>query len=182
MIKTMRTAGVVSLAGAFGLSPLWALGAPKPAKDAVTIAVSPAGNDLGPGTREKPFRTLRRAQRAVREVNGDHDVTVELAEGIYRLAEPLVFTALDGGRNRHHVSWTGAEGAKPVLSGASAVSSWKLFDREKQIWVADVPVGEDARELWIDDELASPASAEIPRSDVEFTREESSSRMRSPTI
>jgi hypothetical protein len=140
------------------------------AGSAVTIAVSPSGDDSGAGTKERPFRTLRRAQQAVREVNVGHDVTVELGDGVYRLSEPLIFTASDGGRNGHHVSWTAAEGAKPVLSGASAVTGWKLFDKEKQIWVADVPAGVDARELWVDDALARPASIEVPRADVEFTR------------
>src|ERR1700722_12943782 len=65
----------------------------------VVIVVSPSGDDSGGGTKESPFRTLRRAQQAVREVNADHDVTVELGDGIYRLSEPLIFTALDGGRN-----------------------------------------------------------------------------------
>jgi len=147
------------------------LAARKPAKDAVVIAVSPQGSDLAPGTTEKPFRSLKRAQQAVREVNSEHDVTVELANGIYRLSEPLIFTARDGGRNGHHVSWVAAEGAKPVISGAIAVTGWKLFDKQKQIYVADIPVGDGARELWVDDQLASRASIEIPRSDVEFTQE-----------
>lgn len=147
------------------------LAARKPAKDAVVIAVSPQGSDLAPGTTERPFRSLKRAQQAVREINSDHDVTVELADGIYRLSEPLIFTARDGGRNGHHVSWATAEGAKPVISGAIAVTGWKLFDKERHIYVADVPVGDDARELWVDDKLASRASIEIPRADVEFTRE-----------
>lgn len=147
------------------------MAARKPAKDAVVIAVSPQGSDLAPGTTEKPFRSLKRAQQAVREVNSEHDVTVELAGGMYRLAEPLIFTARDGGRNGHHVSWVAAQGARPVISGAIAVTGWKLFDKEKQIYVADVPLGEDARELWVDDQLASRASIEVPRSDVEFTRE-----------
>src|SRR5580704_3904274 len=55
------------------------------ASNAVVIVVSPAGNDNGPGTREQPFLTLERAQRAVRQANADHDVTVELGDGVYRL-------------------------------------------------------------------------------------------------
>lgn len=140
-------------------------------KARITIAVSPEGNDLATGTKDKPFRSLRRAQQAVRAVNSKHDVTVELANGTYHLNIPLIFTALDGGRNGHHVLWTAAEGASPVISGARAVIAWKIFDRRKKIYVADVPVGSASRELWVNGKLASRASVEVPRSDVEFTRE-----------
>ena len=53
--------------------------------------VAPAGHDANPGTLEKPFGTLERAQRAVREKKG----TVFLRGGMYYLREPLVFSAQD---------------------------------------------------------------------------------------
>jgi len=174
MTNITKRLKIACILGAFimpGVSPLFLLAAPKPAKDALVIAVSPAGDDLAAGTREKPFRSLQRAQQAVRKVNFDHDVNVELADGMYRLTVPLLFTVLDGGRNGHHVSWTAAQGAKPVISGANAVTGWKLFDKEKQIYVADVPVGANSRDLWVDGKLASRGSIEVPRADVEFTAE-----------
>ncbi len=137
--------------------------------DSVVIAVSPSGSDTGPGTVETPFRSLERAQQAVRTINADHNVTVQLADGVYRLARPLLFTALDGGRNGHYVSWAAAAGASPVISGAIPVTGWTLFDKERQIYVADIPQGVDSRQLWVNDKLASRASVEIPRSAVEFT-------------
>ncbi len=133
------------------------------------IAVSPQGSDIAAGSPDAPLQTLERAQAAVRAVNKDRDVTIELADGIYRLAKPLVFTALDGGRNGHHVAWIAAENAHPVISGAIPVTSWKLFDRQRQIYVADTPVGLDSRQLWVNDELAPRTSIEISRTDVEFT-------------
>ena len=51
--------------------------------------VSPAGNDANPGTLEKPFATLQRAQQAVRQKHGD----VFLRGGTYYLPATLVFTA-----------------------------------------------------------------------------------------
>ena len=151
--------------------PLTLAAAPKPAESAVIIAVSPTGSDTASGTRDSPFQTLERAQRAVREVNADHNVSVVLADGIYRLDRPLRFSALDGGRNGHHVTWIAFEGAKPVISGALPVTGWKLFDKQRQIYVADVPPGLDSRQLWIDDRLASRAFIEIAHSDAEFTPE-----------
>ncbi len=145
--------------------------APKVGKDTAVIVVSPNGSDDAAGTQEKPFRSFERAQRAVRESNADHDVVVQLASGVYRLSSPLLFTAMDGGRNHHRVSWTGAEGAKPVISGAISVTGWKLFAKERQIYVADVPLRTDARQLWVNEVLMSRASVELPRAEVEFTPE-----------
>jgi hypothetical protein len=50
--------------------------------------VSPSGNDANPGTLEKPFATLQRAQQASRQKHGD----VFLRGGTYYLPETLVFT------------------------------------------------------------------------------------------
>jgi hypothetical protein len=150
---------------------LYSGAAAKPAENAVVIAVSPTGSDTAPGTRERPFKSLERAQQAVREVNADHDVTVELAGGIYRLAHPLLFTALDGGRNGHHVSWIAVAGSQPVVSGAIPVTGWKLFDKQRQIYVADIPLGMDSRQLWVDDKLMMRTAIEIPRADMKFTKD-----------
>jgi len=145
------------------------LAAPKPPVDVVTIAVSPAGDDNAAGTPDHPFQTLERAQQAVRLVNGEHDVDVQLADGVYRIARPLRFIALDGGRNGHRVTWLAAHGTHPVISGAIPVTGWRLFDKERQIYVADTPLRLDTRQLWVNDRLAPVASMEIPRSAVEFT-------------
>ncbi len=164
-LRTLLTA--VALTATFSSG---GLGQRRPS-NSVIIAVSPTGDDNATGTADHPFQTLERAQRAVREINADHDVTVQLATGIYRLQRSLIFTALDGGRNGHHVTWTAATDASPVISGAIPVTGWTLFDKDKQIYVANVPVGTDSRQLWVDDKLATIASIEIPRSAVDFTLE-----------
>ncbi len=138
---------------------------------AVVIAVSPAGSDSAAGTPQAPFRTLQRAQQAVRLVNGSHNVEVQLADGIYRLQRSLIFTAQDGGKNDYHVCWKAATGAHPVLSGAIRIAGWKLFDRAREIYVANTPQGLDSRELWVNDKMAQIASIEIPRSSVSFTEQ-----------
>src|ERR1700733_7391733 len=85
----------------------------------IVFAVSASGSDTAPGTPDAPFLTLERAQLAVRAVNADHNVAVELGNGIYRLTRPLIFTAEDGGRDGRRVIWRAVEGAHPVLSGAT---------------------------------------------------------------
>jgi len=145
--------------------------AQNPAARTVTIAVSPSGIDGAAGTPDHPFRTLLRAQRAAQLVNGQSDVVVQLADGVYRLEQTLRFTAKDGGRNGHHVLWTAAPGAHPIVSGAIKVTGWRLFDKGREIYVADTPRLLDSRQLWVNDSLMRVASIEIPRFQVTFTRE-----------
>lgn len=138
----------------------------------IVFAVSPSGDDAADGTAEHPFRTLERAQRAVREVNGDHDVMVRLSRGTYRIDHPLIFRAADGGHNGHSVTWSEAEpGAQPVISGGLTITGWHLWNAERKIYVADVPRGLDARQLWVNDRLAPIASVELTRKDWSFARE-----------
>ncbi|HEY0686756.1 MAG TPA: right-handed parallel beta-helix repeat-containing protein [Steroidobacter sp.] len=139
--------------------------------ETVTFNVSPQGDDAGDGSASRPFKTLTRAQQAVRSVNSNANVVVVLADGIYRLAEPLHFTAADGGQDGNNVTWQAAANASPVVAGSVPVTGWKVSDATKQIYVAEVPAGTDTRQLWVDNRLAKPASIEIPRSVLEFDAE-----------
>jgi hypothetical protein len=139
--------------------------------DVVTIVVSPKGDDGAEGTAEHPVRTLERAQQKVRAVNAEHDVVVQLDDGVYRVEKPLLFRAADGGQNERHVTWIAAPGAHPVISGGMAVAGWRMWDPARQIYVADVPEGVDARQLWVNDRLAPMASIELQRKDWNFTRQ-----------
>ena len=134
-----------------------------------SIYVSPHGNDLSPGTATAPFATLQRAQKAVRECNKTGDVRVILKDGVYPLTAPLRFSTEDGGQGSNHVLWQAAEGAHPLISGGLQVSGWTLFDKEKHIYVAQLPKGLDARQLWVNDVLADRAAIEIALSDIELT-------------
>ncbi len=142
-----------------------------PRQAAIVLTVSPSGDDTATGAPGHPFRTLTRAEQAVRALNSTTDVTVQLSDGIYRLDRPLLFRTLDGGRNAHHVTWLAAPNAHPLISGAIPITGWTLFDANKQIYVADTPRGLDSRQLWVDDHLAPVASTELSRDDVTFTRQ-----------
>jgi hypothetical protein len=137
----------------------------------VSIHVSPGGDDANEGSASRPFKTLVRAQRAASAANTSADVIVELADGIYRLDEPLHFRAADGGQAGTRVVWQAAAGASPVIAGSVPVSGWRLHDRERQIYVADIPVGTDSRQIWVNDRLAKPASTELNRASVAFDAE-----------
>jgi hypothetical protein len=134
----------------------------------ITIHVAPEGDDQGDGSAAHPYRSLTRAQQAVRAANESADVVVVLAGGWYRLTEPLRFAAIDGGQSGGKVTWRAADGAQPVIAGSFAVTGWRLHDAEKQIYVADIPVGVEARQLWVNDRLASPGVLELDRARITF--------------
>jgi hypothetical protein len=74
--------------------------------------VAPTGGDGNPGTLEKPFATIGRAQQAVRQKPG----SVLLRGGTYYLPEKLVFSAEDSG-SQAPVVYQAYENEQPVISG-----------------------------------------------------------------
>lgn len=170
-MPTSRWSSILFVAGSFAPAHGFAAFIPENQQTltTVTIRVSPAGNDEGDGSSSHPFKTLARAQQAVRRVNARANVVVELAHGVYRLSDPLHFAARDGGQEGTSVTWRAAASANPVIAGSVAVVSWKLHDAARNIFVAEVPVGSDARQLWANDHLVKPAFIEIPRAAVEFS-------------
>ena len=135
------------------------------AATAVIVFVSPTGNDANPGTaRDRPVRTLPRARDVVRSLNQTMtaDLTVSLADGVYRLAQPLTLDARDSGTGGHNVIWTAATGARPVISGGTRVTGWTRFDAAKNIWSAPVPTGLRTRQLYVNGVRAKRASGPLP--------------------
>jgi hypothetical protein len=140
----------------------------RPAPIPIVLHLSPNGSDDGDGSAAHPFASFGRAQEAVRRSNRDHDVTVIVASGTYRLAAPLRFTAADGGQNGFTVRWQGADRARPILSGGVPVTGWQLADRNREIWSARIPQATDPRQLTVNGQLARRAAIEIPRAAVAF--------------
>ena len=121
---------------------------------ALEFHVAPSGDDGNPGTAERPFATLPRAQEAVREARRGtpgEPVTVVLHGGVYRLSEPLTFTPLDSGTAAAPVTWRSRESAQAVISGGVPVTGWRRHD--DRLWVADVPWvtqrAEPFTQLWV---------------------------------
>ncbi|MCL6458916.1 MAG: right-handed parallel beta-helix repeat-containing protein [Gorillibacterium sp.] len=100
--------------------------------------VATDGSDSQDGSAQRPFLTLNRAQKAVREdisrgMSGN--LTVFVREGHYFLESTLCFDERDSGRDGWQVSYRNAPGERVVLSGSQAVIGWELH-QEGPIWKA----------------------------------------------
>lgn len=121
---------------------------PEP-KPAVVFFVALDGKDAWSGllpsprndAKEGPFRTLERAQRAVRELARGKGlpkggVAVEIMPGLHELPATLSFGEADSGTPGSPVVWRGNDKETPVLVGGKRIRAWKPF-RDK-ISKADV--------------------------------------------
>ncbi len=130
------------------------------------IYVAPHGDDSNPGTESRPIRTLNHARDLVRARNRAlaADLTVRLAPGNYRLTQPLELDARDSGSNGHNVIYTSAaEGQYPVVSGAVAVTGWKLIDKARNLWSAPAPEAlGNTRQIYVDGVRAHRARGRLP--------------------
>ncbi|MFI7430107.1 ricin-type beta-trefoil lectin domain protein [Micromonospora sp. NPDC049836] len=159
----------VGLAGAV-IGATGALVAAAPAAAATTTLYA-APNGTGSTCSASQPCSLTAAQEAVRSRNAamSGDIVVELADGVYRLAAPLRMTAADSGNNGYTVVWRAAASARPVISGARAVTGWSLVDAGRNIWRANVGAGIDSRQLYVNGALATRARTAVNRADFTFT-------------
>jgi Trypsin-like serine proteases, typically periplasmic, contain C-terminal PDZ domain len=90
-----------------------------------TYFVSPTGNDKNNGTEKSPLKTIKTAQYKARAQKGE--VTVYLRGGEYRLSEPLVFTPLDGNKDKH-LTLSAYPGENVAISGGVLLKlDWKPY-------------------------------------------------------
>lgn len=122
------------------------------------------GRDSWPGTYERPFATIERAQRAVRARTSRmaSDVVVNLRGGVHRLAAPLALSTGDSGRNGYRVVYQAYGHGTPkqeqvTVSGGREVAGWRPDPRLKGVWSADVG-GLDTRQLYVDGARAPRAA------------------------
>lgn len=92
---------------------------------AATFTVAPNGNDSNPGTAQKPFATLARAQAAARTAKSAGAITVEVRGGLYEMQQPVALTEEDSGTVKKPITWHVAKGEIARLVGGRFVSGWK---------------------------------------------------------
>lgn len=155
LLATLGTCAVIASA----LIPLQAQAAPR-----TVYFAAPDGKDSGPCSPSQPC-SLERAQHVARPAAKQGDVSVQLADGTYRLSEPLRFGPGDGGGN-HTIHWTAAPDAHPVITGAKKVTGWSKSEAGGGIWEADTPRGLDTRQLYVNGVIAPRAAIRLANTDV----------------
>ncbi len=134
--------------------------------------VSPQGDDNGDGSESAPFRTIERAQQAVREINGNMqgDIVVNVSSGVYHLKDTLKFTNEDSATNGFRITYRGHD--MPILSGGELVSGFVKSDIGENIWQAKVDA-EQVRELYVNEKKCYMASAERLVQAIDWYRDDS---------
>ena len=135
---------------------------------AVNIYVSPSGNDLAPGTSQRPLATLQKALRVAREMRrlkqlaANDTLYIVLKGGTYPLAEPVFIRPEDSGTATSPTFIMAAPAELPILSGGTSIGDWHLAKgniaglpakAKGKVWVADAPLSGDRvidfRQLWV---------------------------------
>ena len=110
--------------------------------------VAPAGSDGNPGTLEKPFATIQRAQQAVRQKPGP----VLLRGGTYYLPQKLVFSAEDSGTKADPVVYQAYGQEQPVISGGVRLEKLDWQPYRDGIVQAKVPADLQTEEVFVNGE------------------------------
>lgn len=114
--------------------------------------VSPTGNNAWSGKlpqvnaegTDGPFRSVARAQEALRSLPREQLREAVLRAGTHYLTEPLRFVAKDSGTAAHPVVFRAYPGECPVLSGGRLVTGWQ--ERGQGLWAATATDGDLAHD------------------------------------
>ncbi|MEV4172921.1 right-handed parallel beta-helix repeat-containing protein [Nonomuraea sp. NPDC049709] len=95
----------------------------------IEFHVAPDGADGGPGTAQRPWKTIEHARDQVRKRPQSCDIVVNIKAGDYVVDRTIEFTEADSGRNGHRVIYRSADGpGKARLLGARPVTGWQKHD------------------------------------------------------
>jgi len=116
---------------------------------AVTLYVSPNGNDGWSGRLERPNSqktdgpkaSLAGARDAIRQLKSDGPleapVRVIVAAGTYTLTEPFTLNPQDSGTKKFPITYEATSGARPVFTGGRVITDFKMM--EARFWQAHLP-------------------------------------------
>jgi hypothetical protein len=126
------------------------------------IYVSPKGNDDNKGTKKSPVQSVQMAKNMADEnleLGNKKEVTVWLADGIYPIAEPLVFEPLKSANKNAKLVFKAEKDAEPVISGGVQITGWTK--NSDGFWETRLPEElkemTNLRELFIDGKRATRA-------------------------
>lgn len=115
------------------------------------IYVSADGNDKAAGTKEAPFKTLKRAKEEVASCNDEMtgDIVVYICGEYFELTETEDFNVEHSGKNGYNVIIQGENRlSPPIVHGGKQVTGWEKHN--DILWRAPAPEGiTDVRHLYI---------------------------------
>jgi len=112
--------------------------------------VSGKGNEADPGTKTRPFASIKRALIEARKTPGC--VTIYLLGGTYYLEQPIVFTSEDSRKENETLTLTNFENQKVTVSGGALLNlKWKPY--RNGIWRARVEQDLIFDELFVNGQL-----------------------------
>jgi hypothetical protein len=136
------------------------------------LFVAPGGNDAWSGKlpnpaadgKDGPLATLQGARDAIRRLKAqgplNHPVRVLIRGGVYRVGEPLRFSAEDSGTEKAPITYAAFPGEKPVVSGGLPITGWTR-QGEGPLWKAVAPDVKGGkwyfRQLFVNNRRAIPA-------------------------
>lgn len=124
----------------------------------ITIYVAAKGNGISEkGSEAHPYRTLEKAQTAVREIlakNPDCSIVVNVEPGSYFLDSPLIFTEADSPREGNLVVYRAnkkSAGDIVEISGAKVLmtGSWEDYQENPAIKVTQLEAGLELDVLFV---------------------------------
>lgn len=122
------------------------------ASDEAVITVTPAhegdatfyvdaenGSESGDGSENSPWKTLDQAKAYLRDNKGGitGNITVLLADGVYRLDDTLTFDANDSASENQTISFRAAKNAAPEITSGQLVTGFVPY--QNGIYVAQLP-------------------------------------------
>jgi len=118
------------------------------------IYVSLEGKDTNPGTKERPFATINRAQEEVRRIKKERGmpeggITVYLRGGKYFITESIVFEEEDSGTGNAPVVYRSYPGEEARIIGGKQLTNFKPLtdpdilrrlpvEAKNSVWVSDL--------------------------------------------
>ena len=117
------------------------------------LYVSPGGSDGNPGTKNKPFATIKRAQEEVRKIKANGmpkgGISVYLRSGKYYITESITFGKADSGTEFAPVVYRSYPGEEASIIGGRRITNFKILNDKTilsrlpiesrgKVWVADM--------------------------------------------
>ena len=101
------------------------------------IYVSLQGNDENPGTKDRPFCSIQRAQQEVRKIKErgmpEGGIAVYIRRGKYFITESISFEKEDSGTSKAPVVYRSYPGEEVRIIGGRQVKNFKLLDETSEL-------------------------------------------------